>query len=99
MCPGALTVVILEQGRRQATAQVPFHMEGQHALEHMRPYMVPGMDMYWPKHFFRATGGEEVITVGVEIVQPTESRAFGTFFIDVTHVVAELGTHEVPATV
>ncbi len=48
-----------------------------------------------PEHFSRATGGEEVINVGVEIVRPTESRALGTFFIDGTHVVAEFGAHEV----
>ncbi|MCY3876606.1 MAG: hypothetical protein OXF88_20235, partial [Rhodobacteraceae bacterium] len=51
-----------------------------------------------PEHFSRATGGEEVNDVGVEIARPTETRAFGTFFIDGTHVVDEFGNHEVIAT-
>ncbi len=50
------------------------------------------------RSFYRATGGEEVNNDGVEIVQPTGSRAFGTFFIDGTHVVDEFGAHEVTAT-
>ncbi len=48
-----------------------------------------------PEHFSSDTGCEEVINVGVEIVQQTESGVFGTFFIGRTHVVAEFGAHEV----
>lgn len=44
---------------------------------------------------FQRHCGEDVINVVVEIVQPTESRAVGTFFIDGIHVVAEFGAHGV----
>ena len=44
---------------------------------------------------FQRHCGEDVVNVVVEIVQPTESRAVGTFFIDGIHGVAEFGAHEV----
>ena len=34
----------------------------------------------------------------MEMVRPAQSRVFGTFFIDGTHVVAGFGAHEAPAT-
>ncbi|MCP4384973.1 MAG: ATP-binding cassette domain-containing protein [Hyphomicrobiales bacterium] len=60
---------------------------------------MPDGDYMWgvrPEHFSRAEDGKGAISARMEIVQPTGSRAFGTFFIEGTHVVAELGAHEVP---
>ncbi|MYG28233.1 MAG: hypothetical protein F4213_19800 [Boseongicola sp. SB0677_bin_26] len=38
--PGALAVVVLEQHRREAPAHVPFHVEREHAHEHVRLHVV-----------------------------------------------------------
>ena len=41
--PGALRVVVLEQGRRETPSQVPLNMAGERAQEHVRTDMVDGV--------------------------------------------------------
>lgn len=44
-----------------------------------------------PEHFVQDPKGK--ITVSLDVVQPTGSRSYGTFYFDKTHVVAELDAH------
>ncbi len=48
LSPGALAIVVLEQDRREAPAQVPFHVARKHAKEHMRPDVILGMHVHGP---------------------------------------------------
>jgi len=44
LAPRRLTVIVLEEQRREALSHVPFHVVGQHAQEHMSADMILGVD-------------------------------------------------------
>lgn len=44
-----------------------------------------------PEHFSAQDNGE--LSVDLDVIQPTGSRAYGTFYLAGTHMVAELDAH------
>lgn len=44
-----------------------------------------------PEHFSALESGE--LRVNLDVIQPTGSRAYGTFYLADTHMVAELDAH------
>ena len=51
---------------------------------------------YWgvrPEHWSHTDNGSDTLQVSLEVVQPTGSRSYGTFYLAGTHVIAELEAH------
>ncbi len=46
-----------------------------------------------PEHFSQSDEGEQNLRARLEVVQPTGSRSYGTFYLGDAHLVAELGAH------
>ena len=48
------------------------------------------------EHFRHVRSGKNTLKATIEVVQPTGARTYGSFGLNGTHVVAELGAHEAP---